>query len=143
MAFKIINITNTLNGKHPKHNTSIDIEYSIKFKKYSQKLRPTQEAIIPIGDLPLDLHKMRMNGYINVIQISDKDYEQTKLKSERFLYGDTRKKVETKVVDSPVQEELDLNEHEYIPIQSDLDSTDVVEVVSAGDVEKPKKKKSE
>lgn len=123
MAFKIINITNTLNGKHPKHNTNINIEYSIKFKKYSQTLRPTQEAIIPIGDLPLDLHKMRMNGYINVIQISDKDYEQTKLKSERFLYGDTRKKVETKVVDSPVQEVLDLNE--YTPIQSE--PTDVVE----------------
>jgi hypothetical protein len=140
MAFKIINITNTLNSKHPNHNTKINIVYNIKFKQYSQALRPNQEAIIPVSDLPLELHKMRMNGFINVIQISDKDYEQTKLKSERFIYGDTRKKIETKVIDSPVQEELDLNEHEYVS-----EPIDVVETVDTvvNDVEKPKKKKLE
>jgi hypothetical protein len=148
MAFKIKNITNTLNGKHPSFNTTIDVKYNIKFRWYTQKIRPDQETILAVNDLPLELHKLRIKGLINVIQISDNEYEQTKLKSERFLYGDTRKKVETKMVDSPIQkssESVDFMEavKEYVKHENELAQVEDSLPELEADSTKSKKKKTE
>jgi hypothetical protein len=72
MAYKIKNITNSLDKRHPFVNTSVDIEYVQKNSvKEKIKLKVGEELIFDGNILPTSIHNLRIKKFIRVIQISD------------------------------------------------------------------------
>jgi len=72
MAFKIKNITNSLDKRHPFVNTAVDIEYVQKNSvKEKIKLKVGEELIFDGNILPISIHNLRIKKFIRVVPISD------------------------------------------------------------------------
>jgi hypothetical protein len=71
MAFKIKNVTNLLDKRHPFVNTSVEIEYVDKNSKSNIKLKVGEELIFDSITLPTSIHNLRIKKFIRVIQISN------------------------------------------------------------------------
>jgi hypothetical protein len=71
MAFKIKNVTNLLDKRHPFANTAVEIEYVQKNAKENVKLKVGEELIFDSTTLPTSIHNLRIKKFIRVVQISD------------------------------------------------------------------------
>lgn len=71
MAYKIKNVTNLLDKRHPFANTSVDIEYVQRTGKESIKLKVGEELIFDSDDLPISVHNLRIKKFIRVTKLSE------------------------------------------------------------------------
>lgn len=71
MAYKIKNVTNLLDKRHPFVNTSVDIEYVQRSSKETIKLKVGEELIFDSDDLPISVHNLRIKKFIRVIKLSE------------------------------------------------------------------------
>ena len=76
--YKIINITETLNKRDGQFNKSIDIEYVDNMIKKSFSLKPNEIMYLQISSLPTSLHLLRSKKLINVIEISQNEFNNAK-----------------------------------------------------------------
>ena len=69
--YKITNITNTLSKRHSLYNSIVDIVYVNNLMKKVYKLNPGSDMYYSGGSLPLSVHKLRLDGYIIVNEVSE------------------------------------------------------------------------
>lgn len=74
MAYKIKNVTNLLDRRHPFLNTSVDIDYVNKsILNETVRLNVGEELIFDSEHLPTSIHNLRIKKFIRVIQITEHD----------------------------------------------------------------------
>jgi len=72
--YKIKNITNLLGKRHLSKNTTLDVEYSSGYKKESFLLNVGGIAYFEAGNLPFNIHKLRMKNMITVVEVSKNEF---------------------------------------------------------------------
>jgi hypothetical protein len=78
MYFSIKNITTTLNKRHPKFSSTLDLKYNLEVGKGTIKLLPNQEVTIEANLLPIGIHKARIEGLVLVKEMTRSEYYKTR-----------------------------------------------------------------
>lgn len=75
MAFyKIKNMTGSLGKRDKNKNKVLNIEFLNKFEKNTYTLGINDTIYLKLETIPLTLHQLRINGFINIIQISENEF---------------------------------------------------------------------
>lgn len=73
-AYKIKNLTNSFGKREMMYNTDVIIEYYDSMEKKSLTIKPGDTTYLKIRLLPSDVHRMRIKGIIDVLEISEKEF---------------------------------------------------------------------
>jgi len=80
-TYKITNTTHLLGKRDFKANSILDIEYINGLMKQNIKLKPNESVYITINSLPISIHKLRVNGLVTVMEVSQEELNESILKS--------------------------------------------------------------
>lgn len=73
--FKIRNITSLLSKRDAKFNSTLPISMkSSQFKKEKVSLAPDAEFAMEANFLPIELHKLRSEGFVSILEISKDEF---------------------------------------------------------------------
>lgn len=83
--YRIKNITDKLPKRHPQKDSILKIEYNIGFKNDSHNLGGGQQITIECGNLPTNIHMLRMKNLITVQEISKNEFYNTNKIQENII----------------------------------------------------------
>lgn len=75
ITYKITNITSTFNKRDVKFNSIVNIDYVDNMMQKHIKIMPNNVAYLTIGSLPIVVSKLSMSGVIDVVELTDKQFE--------------------------------------------------------------------
>lgn len=77
--YKIINLTNLLGKRDSKYNKVININYIQGVERKSIGIIAGDTLFIELQSVPIEIQRLRLNGYIIIEQISDTQFESERL----------------------------------------------------------------
>lgn len=68
--FRIKNITNLLDKRHPAYNTSVEIEYINGLLRKKITIKPDNDIILSSKSLLPSVDRLRLNGHVLITQVT-------------------------------------------------------------------------
>lgn len=68
-TYKITNITNTIEKRNVKHNSTLIIDYVDGMENKCVNIKPNETIYITISSLPISIQRLRMKNLISVVEI--------------------------------------------------------------------------
>lgn len=88
-TYKLTNITNRLNKRHPNFSSTLNIDYVDQMERKNLLLKSDETIFFTATSLPLSLHRLRMKGFITVSEVSEQ--EVLKLQNKETSKKETKK----------------------------------------------------
>lgn len=77
--YKIINLTNLLGKRDSKYNKVVNIKYIHGVERKNIGIIPGDTLFIELQSVPIEIQRLRLNGYIIIEQISDIQFDNERL----------------------------------------------------------------
>lgn len=94
-TYKIINITDTLGKRAANYNSTLKISYLDRMERKVMLLKPNEEVYFTTDSLPLSLHKYRVNGFVSISDVTDKELRKIKSEEKKPAKVEKTKKIPT------------------------------------------------
>lgn len=92
MKYKLLNTTFKLNKRDENYNKTLYFDYVDGFEKKTITIRPSQLIYIEFKNLPISLHRLRMQGLVSVLQVTDDEFNREYDKHKKILINDLSNK---------------------------------------------------
>jgi hypothetical protein len=79
--YKIINVTSNLGKRHPKKNSTLNIQYGNGFQLMEKKLAPGSEMFIICNHLPKNIQKLSLEKLVIINRVTENEYKRTQRKA--------------------------------------------------------------
>jgi len=69
-TYRIINITENLEKRHPRYSTTVELTYVDEMKNKKISLQPNMDVYLKIDKLPISFYQLKIEGIIQIIDVT-------------------------------------------------------------------------